>query len=289
MPVIPDSHTDLPSPVTPLRMRSISCSLPTVGSFPPPAERGRRPWQIQPDGGGSPGAGIDLQLAVLRVLVGPRPRLSCANGTAMRIGIIGSGNIGATLAELFVGAGHQVVLANSRGPETLAPLVERLADGASAATAEDAAAAGDLVIVSIPFGRYEQVPAGPLAGKVVVDCNNYYPARDGRWRALDADETTSSELLAQHLPGARVVKVFNAIHWKHLRDQGRPAGAEGRRALPIAGDDVSAKATVGRLIDELGFDTVDLGPLAEGRRQQPGTEVYNVPLTAEELHGRLEA
>lgn len=121
----------------------------------------------------------------------------------MRIGIIGSGNIGQTLAERLVGAGHEVVLANSRGPETLAPLVRRLGDRASAATADDAAAAGDLVIVSVPFGRHEQVPAAPLAGKVVVDSNNYYPARDGRWPALDADETTSSELLAQHLDGAR--------------------------------------------------------------------------------------
>lgn len=207
----------------------------------------------------------------------------------MRIGFIGSGNIGGTLAQLLVGAGHEVVMANSRGPETLAPLVERLGAGASAATAEDTAEAGELVIVSIPFGRYERVPAGPLTGKVVVDSNNYYPGRDGRWPALDADETTSSELLARHLPGARVVKAFNTIQWTHLRDQGRPADAEDRRALPIAGDDADAKATVSALIDQIGFAAVDVGRLAEGRRQQPDTALYGVELTAVELRRLVDA
>jgi len=206
----------------------------------------------------------------------------------MRIGIIGSGNIGATLAERLVGAGHDVVLANSRGPETLAPLVQRLGGGASAATAEDAAAAGDMVIVSIPFGRYAQLPAAPLAGKVVVDSNNYYPSRDGRWPALDADETTSSELLAAHLPGARVVKAFNTVYWEHLRDHARPAGAADRLALPIVGDDADAKATVGALIDEVGYDAVDMGALGEGRRQQPDAELYGAELTTEELRGHLD-
>lgn len=207
----------------------------------------------------------------------------------MRIGIIGSGNIGGTLAALLVEAGHEVVLANSRGPETLAPLVQRLGAGASAASAQDAAQAGELVVVSVPFGRYEQLPAAPLSGKVVVDTNNYYPDRDGRWPALDAGDTTSSELLAQHLPGSKVVKAFNTIQWAHLRDQGRPADSGERRALPIAGDDAEAKSTVGGLIDEIGFDAVDLGPLAEGRRQQPGTEVYNIALTAQELRRILVA
>lgn len=199
------------------------------------------------------------------------------------IGLIGSGNIGSTLARLAVDHGHPVVLSNSRGPATLEALVAELGPRARADTAEGAAAAGDVVIVTIPLGNYRQVPVEPLRGKVVVDTNNYYPQRDGQVPELDDGSSTSSELLQAHLPESRVVKAFNHIPAGHLADQGRPAGTPGRRALAIAGDDEGAKATVASLIDEFGFDVVDLGPLAEGWRVQPDTPGYGPELDAEGL------
>jgi predicted dinucleotide-binding enzyme len=187
----------------------------------------------------------------------------------------------------MVDAGHSVVLSNSRGPQTLTGLVSELGPKAEAATAREAAEAGDPVVVSIPFGRYREVPAEPLAGKVVIDTDNYYPQRDGRFAELDSDATTSSEMLAEHLPGAKVVKAFNSINFRDLATRGRPAGASDRIAVPIAGDDEDAKKTVADLIGSLGFDAVDAGPLREGRRFQPGTPPYGVCLTAAELRRAL--
>jgi 8-hydroxy-5-deazaflavin:NADPH oxidoreductase len=203
------------------------------------------------------------------------------------IGFIGSGHIGSTLARLAVDAGYDVVLSNSRGPETLADLVDELGPKARAATAEEAAAAGDLVVVTIPLKAYEAVPVEPLAGKVVIDTNNYYPERDGEIAALEAETTTTSELLAQHLPASHVVKAFNHIYFEDLATQGRPAGTPGRRALAVAGDDAEAKKTVGALIDEFGYDVVDAGPLAEGWRYQRDTPAYVVRLDAGELRAKL--
>jgi predicted dinucleotide-binding enzyme len=205
----------------------------------------------------------------------------------MVIGLVGSGRIGATLARLAVYNGHSVVLSNSRDPETLGPLVAGLGPGARAATPAEAAAGGDVVVVTIPFGRYREVPAEPMAGKIVVDTCNYYPEPDGHFAGLDDGSTTSSELLAAHLPGARVVKAFNAIHFTHLADEGLPRDHPKRRALPIAGDDADAKRTVADLIDSFGFDVVDAGPLPEGRRFQPDTPAYNRRLTAPELREAL--
>lgn len=205
----------------------------------------------------------------------------------MVIGFIGSGKIGGTLAKLAVDAGHSVVLSNSRGPETLSELVARLGPAARAATAAGAAAAGDIVVVTIPFGRYREVPVEPLDGKIVIDTNNYYFERDGRFPEIDAGETTDSELLAAHLPGSRVVKAFNTIYYAHLAEQGQPAGTEGRRALPIAGDDDAAKKAVAELIDSFGFDVVDAGPLAEGRRFQRDKPAYGPRLTIAELREAL--
>lgn len=189
-------------------------------------------------------------------------------------GFIGSGTIGSTVARLAVAAGHDVVMSNSRGPETLADLVADLGPRARAATAEEAAAAGDVVVVTIPLRALEQVPVAPLSGKVVLDTMNYYPERDGRVPELDDESTTTSELLQAHLPRSRVVKVFNNIYFEHLAALARPSGAEDRSVLAIAGDDADAKATVTGLLDEIGYDAYDLGPLAEGWRTQRDTAAY---------------
>lgn len=208
----------------------------------------------------------------------------------MNIGIIGAGHIGATLARLFVDAGHEVAVSNSRGPETLAGLVEDLGGGAQAMTAAEAARFGEVVVVSVPFGRYRELPTEGVTGKVVIDTNNYYPQRDGHFEELDSDNTTSSELLQAHLPGSRVVKAFNAILWSRLRDDGRPAGDGERVGIPISGDDEQAKRTVAELIDQIGFDAVDAGKLAEGgRKHQPGTPAYTDGLHTGELRARLAA
>jgi 8-hydroxy-5-deazaflavin:NADPH oxidoreductase len=190
------------------------------------------------------------------------------------LGLIGSGHIGGTLARLAVDNGLDVVLSNSRGPETLAGLVAELGPRASAGTSRDAAAAGDWVVVTIPLRAYRDVPRDALAGKTVLDTNNYYPQRDGNIAELDSGEVTSSELLQRHLDGSYVVKAFNNIFFKHLLDLSRPAGAADRTALPIAGDDADAKRKATELLDRLGFDAVDAGALREGRRFQPGTPLY---------------
>jgi predicted dinucleotide-binding enzyme len=195
---------------------------------------------------------------------------------------IGSGNIGSTVARLALAAGHDVVMSNSRGPDTLTELVSDLGEHARAATAAQAAEAGDVVVVTIPFKNYSEVPAEALAGKVVIDTMNYYPQRDGQYAALDSQTTTSSELLQAHLPASRVVKGFNNIFFQHLRDLPRPTGSADRSALAIAGDDAEAKRTVTELLDELGYDTVDLGPLSEGWRMQPGTPAYGLVYAADE-------
>ena len=196
------------------------------------------------------------------------------------VGLIGSGNIGSTVARLAVDAGHDVVLSNSRGPETLKDLVEELGPHARAATAAEAAEAGDVVVVTVPLKAYRDVPVAPLAGKVVIDTNNYYPERDGHFPELDDESTTVSELLQAHLPESRVVKGFNNIVAAHLGELARPSGAADRSALAIAGDDADAKATVTTLLDSFGYDTVDAGPLAEGWRFQRDTAAYGVPYLA---------
>lgn len=195
-------------------------------------------------------------------------------------GFIGSGHIGSTVARLAVDAGHDVVLSNSRGPETLADLVADLGARARAARPEEAAAA-DVVVVTIPLSAYRQVPREALVGKVVVDTMNYYPQRDGTIAELEDESTTTSELLQSHLPGAHVVKAFNNIFFAHLASLARPSGSPDRSALAIAGDDVEAKTLVTRLLDQIGYDTVDLGPLAEGWRTQRDTAAYGTMYAAE--------
>jgi predicted dinucleotide-binding enzyme len=193
----------------------------------------------------------------------------------MKIGIVGAGKIGGTLATLFTRAGHEVTLANSRGPETLAGTIAELGPNAHAATVADAAAFGELAVVAVPLKAYSTLPAEPFAGKIVVDANNYYPERDGHIAELDSKSATSTGLLARHLEGARVVKAFNTIYFGHLRDRGDTgAPARDRFAIPIAGDDADAKALLTDLIDQIGFSAVDSGTLADSWRQEPGAPVY---------------
>ena len=193
------------------------------------------------------------------------------------VGFIGSGRIGGTVARLSLAAGYAVVLSNSRGPQTLNDLVDELGPLARAATSEQAARDGDLVVIAIPLRAYRRVPAAPLAGKLVVDTCNYYPQRDGQLAELDSKALTSSELLQRHLAGAHVVKAFNNIHYRHLMSLARPASAADRSFLPIAGDDGDAKAQAAAFLDAIGYGAVDAGPLAESWRQQPGTPVYVAP------------
>lgn len=209
----------------------------------------------------------------------------------MRIGIVGAGNIGATAARLFARAGHEVAISNSRGPETLRELAAGLGDRARAVTIEEAAAFGDVVLVAIPFGRYRELPAAAFYGKVVIDAGNYYPSRDGHFAELDSGEKTSSGLVSEHLKGARLVKAFNTIHFVHLAEQGDTGlPLEERRAIFVAGDDSQAKEVVAKLVEEIGFATVDTGFLHDGgRRQQPDSPVYNKPLKAREADAVLQS
>ena len=208
----------------------------------------------------------------------------------MKIGIIGAGNIGANAARLFVKAGNEVVISNSRGPATLQNLVTELGRRAHAGTIEEAIGSGDVVLISIPFGKYKQLPAELFQGKIVVDTNNYYPERDGHFRELDGQKITSSELLAQHLNGARVVKAFNTIWSEHLKSQGdTKLVPEDRRAIFISGDDTEAKKIISDLVQEIGFSAVDIGSLRESGKQQPGSAVYNKTITAKEAKSLLKS
>jgi predicted dinucleotide-binding enzyme len=203
------------------------------------------------------------------------------------LGLIGSGHIGSALARAALAHGWDVVLSNSRGPETLADLVAELGPNARAATAAEAAAAADLVVVTIPTRAIGDVPVEPLAGKVVIDTNNYYPQRDGQIAELDDESTTVSELLQRHVPAAHVVKAFNHIAANDIGADALPAGTEGRRALAIAGDDADAKATVAAFIDSVGFDVVDAGELSEGWRYQRDTPAYVARFDAPALREAL--
>lgn len=203
----------------------------------------------------------------------------------MKIGIIGAGFVGRAIGKLAVGAGHEVMLSNSRGPQTLFSL--RYAIGCEVGTVEEAAAFGDVVVVAIPLSAIGTLPVAALAGKVVIDTDNYYWERDGRIPELDRRETTTSELVARHLPTSRIVKAFNAIPMNDLESDGRPKGAPDRRALPIAGDDAEGKTTAAGWLEAFGFDVVDVGPLAEGWRFERDRPAYCVPLDRTALEKTL--
>ena len=207
----------------------------------------------------------------------------------MKIGIIGAGNIGGTAAKLFVEAGHEIAIANSRGAGTLTDLTNELGEKAQAVSIEDAAKFGEIVFISIPFGKYKTLPADAFEGKIVIDSNNYYPDRDGNFPELDENKTTSSEMLAEHLSGARIVKGFNTIWFEHLKTQGNTSlSIEERRAIFIAGDDAEVKKIIEKLIEEIGFAAVDTGDLRDGGlTQQPGSAIYNRNLTESEAQAIL--
>jgi 8-hydroxy-5-deazaflavin:NADPH oxidoreductase len=199
----------------------------------------------------------------------------------MKVGIIGAGQIGGALARRLSAVGHEVFVANSRGPASLADLARET--GATPVSVDQAARAGDVVIVTIPMKNVPQLPAGLFEGVppgvVVVDTGNYYPQqRDGRIDAIE-DGTAESRWVSDQL-GRPVVKAFNNIYARHLLERGKPKGPRGRIALPVAGDDPGAKQVVIQLLDQLGFDGVDAGGLDESWRQQPGTPVYGSDLDA---------
>ncbi|MDI3418514.1 NADPH-dependent F420 reductase [Streptomyces luteolus] len=207
----------------------------------------------------------------------------------MKIGILGSGQIGSTLASLLTTAGHEVAIANSRGPATLTDLVKELGENTRAATVEEAIAFGDPVFLAIPFNRYRDLPADAFAGKVVVDTTNYTPGRDGRYPQLETDATTSSELIAGYLEDARLVKAVNTMNYRPLLTRGLPGGPRAQRlALFVAGDSPEANRLVVELIEQLGFAAIETGALvAGGARQQPGGAVFNVLLHPDDV--RLDA
>ena len=205
----------------------------------------------------------------------------------MKISILGAGYVGRSIAGAAVRCGHQAMLSNSRGPQSLHSEVAVI--GCEAGTIEEAAAFGDVVVAAVPLKHYKVIPVEPLVGKVVVDANNYYPDRDSAIPELDAKTTTSSELLAAHLPKSKIVKAFNAIAMPHFDRDGQPTGSFDRRALPLAGDDASAKKIVADLYDQFGFDPVDVGALSEGWRFEPGTPVYCIRFNKEWLQKALAA
>jgi predicted dinucleotide-binding enzyme len=205
----------------------------------------------------------------------------------MKIGIIGAGHIGGALTRRFRALGHEVFVANSRGPETLGDLAAET--GATAVTVNKAARAGEVVVVTIPVKNVPKLPQDLFAGVpdsvVVVDTGNYYPQRDGRIAEIESG-TTESRWTSQQF-GRPVIKAFNNIYAKHLLELGRPPRSPGRIALPVAGDDKLAKATVLKLVDELGFDGVDAGGLDDSWKQQPGTPVYGTDFDADGVRRAL--
>lgn len=203
------------------------------------------------------------------------------------LGIIGAGNIGKQVAQAAIGIGYDVVIANSRGPETLDDVIADLGPHARAATPAEAATAADVAVVAVPLRAYGDVPVEPLAGKIVLDANNYYWERDGHIDVLDRGEATTSGLLQEHLPTSKVAKAFNHIMAKDITSDGFPAGDPRRRALATASDFPEAAEFVTDFYDRLGFDTVNIGPLAESWRVERDRPAYVVRQSASELQENL--
>jgi 8-hydroxy-5-deazaflavin:NADPH oxidoreductase len=204
------------------------------------------------------------------------------------IGFIGAGRIGSSVARAAIEHGYSVVLSNSRGPETLTELVAGLGPSATAASGTDAASAGDFVVVTIPFHSALSVPVAPLVGKVVIDTNNYYFERDGHIAEIDNNSITPSGLLQRHLIGAKVAKGFNHIESSQILSDALPSGTPGRRALATASDFPDAVELVTRFFDEIGFDTVNIGPLSESWRIDRDTPGYGGKFDAAQLRAKLD-
>jgi predicted dinucleotide-binding enzyme len=203
----------------------------------------------------------------------------------MNIGIIGAGNIGANVARLFAKAGHHVAISNSRGPQSLASLVATLGANVTATTTDDAAKFGEVILLAVPWRTPEALPsASLLKGKIVIDAMNHYTSTGD---VHDLGSSTSSEEVAKRLPGTRIVKAFNTMYFETLRTGGRQ-DPNNRLVLFVAGDDTEAKAVVSKLIEDIGFAPVDTGSLREGGRlQQPGSVIYNKPMTTEQANKLL--